>query len=110
MPAYEERLILLEETSVTRLDFLNAVSKLTLQQAQNAKDFYHEITILIGVVGSQGQDIKTFKADVASIQADVKSITEDVTGIQADVKSIQGRLDEHTSLLTQILARLPEKS
>lgn len=95
MPTQEDRITTLEQTTVSRIDFLNAVNKLTLQQAQNASDTYHELTILLGVTGSQGKDIKAIK--------------EDVSSIKDRLVSLETKFDEHTELLIQILARLPEK-
>ena len=54
MSTYEERIAILEQTSVSRIDFLNAVNRVMLQQAQSTSETYHEITMLLGVVGSQG--------------------------------------------------------
>ena len=88
MPTQEERIAALEQTTISRIDFLNSVNRLALQQAQNANDTYHELTILLGVTGSQGQDIKAIKEHLGSIET---------------------TLSEQTALLTQILARLPEK-
>ena len=95
MPTQEERIAALEQTTISRIDFLNSVNRLALQQAQSANDTYHELTILLGVTGSQGQDIKAIKEDVGTIKE--------------RLGSVETTLSEHTSLLTQILARLPEK-
>src|SRR5258706_10960036 len=67
MPASEERLTAVEKTVASlRNDFLQAIientrsmstlNKVVLQQEQNARDANHEITILTGVISSQGQD------------------------------------------------------
>jgi len=95
MPTQEERIAALEQTTISRIDFLNSVNRLALQQAQSANDTYHELTILLGVTGSQGQDIKAIKEDVGTLKK--------------HLGSVETTLSEHTALLTQILARLPEK-
>ena len=67
MPTSEERLTTLEKTvAALRNDFLQAIientrsmstlNKVVLQQEQNTRDANHEITILTGVISSQGQD------------------------------------------------------
>jgi archaellum component FlaC len=116
MPTQEERIAALEQTTISRIDFLNSVNRLALQQAQSANDTYHELTILLGVTGSQGQDIKAIKEDVGTLKEDVGTLKEDVGTLKEDVGTIKERigsvettLSEHTALLTQILARLPEK-
>lgn len=106
MPTQEERIAALEQTTISRIDFLNSVNRLALQQAQNANDTYHELTILLGVTGSQGQDIKAIKEDVGTIKERLGSVE---TTIKERLGSVETTLSEHTALLTQILARLPEK-
>jgi predicted nucleic acid-binding Zn-ribbon protein len=72
LSTYDERLAALEQTVVSlRNDFLQAIventrsmstlNKVILQQEQNARDANHELTILTGVISSQGQDIKSMK-------------------------------------------------
>ena len=95
MSTHEERTAELEQLTVSRIDLVNAISKLTLQQAQNSSDAYHEITLLLGIIGSQRRDIGTIK--------------EDVSALKERLVSLETKFDEHTALLTQILARLPEK-
>ena len=123
MPTQEDRIAALEQTTVSRIDFIDAINRLTLQQAQMASDMSHQVTILLGVTGSQGQDIRTIKGDVSVLKGDVSVLKGDVSVLKGDVSALKGdvsalteqfgrletRFDEHTSLLTQILARLPEK-
>src|SRR5258708_3129098 len=96
MPTQEDRIAALEQTTVSRIDFLNAINKLTLQQAQNASDTYHEITILLGVTGSQGQDIRAIKEDVSIMKEDVSIMKEDVSTIKGRLVSLETKFDEHT--------------
>lgn len=131
MPTQEERIAVLEQTTVSRIDYINGVNRLMLQMAQNASDTSHELTILLGVTGSQGQDIKILKEDVSTLKVDVSTLKEDMKVLRVDVSTLKGdvstlkgdvsdikkrldlletRANEHTTLLTQILARLPEKS
>jgi len=58
------------------------------EQGHNLREVNENMTILLGVIGKQGQDMKVIKEDV---------------------RFIKERLEEHTMLLTQILTRLPEK-
>lgn len=116
MSNYEERIAILEQTSVSRIDFLNAVNRVMLQQAQSTSETYHEITILLGVAGSQERDIKIIKEDVNTLKGDVSTLKGDVSILKGDVSVIKERLNEHTArfdhletLLAQVLARLPEK-
>ena len=46
----------------------------------------------------------------SSQEGDIKVIKEDVGSIKERLDRLEKNADEHTVLLTQILARLPEKS
>ena len=44
-----------------------------------------------------------------AMQKDIKTLKEDVSGIKDRLDRLETKSDNHTALLTQILARLPEK-
>src|SRR5438045_9741845 len=88
---YDERLAALEQTmAVLRNDFLQAIientrsmstlNKVILQQEQNARDANHEITILTGVISSQGRDIRDIK--------------NRVDGFDQRLASLEGKLEQ----------------
>ena len=102
MATYDERLAALEKTTTTlRAQLTQALNKIE-QLEQHEDDSNHQQTILLGIASGQEKSIRIIKEDVSVLKEDVSVLKEDVQGIK-------GRLDEHTSLLTQILARLPEK-
>ena len=85
MPTQEERLSVLERTTAT----LNAV----------IADITHNETMLLGMVIKQEENIREIKASLAALNERLSTFEQ----------SVNSRFDEHTALLTQILARLPEK-
>jgi hypothetical protein len=100
MPTEEDRLATLERKvaalELRRLyDERKAEEAIPPAQAQNLREINENMTILLGVVSSQGGDIKM--------------IQEDVGSIKDRLDRLETKSDEHTALLTQILARLPEK-
>ncbi|HEY6540714.1 MAG TPA: hypothetical protein VIZ18_07245 [Ktedonobacteraceae bacterium] len=86
MPTQEERLSIAERGIAT----LNAV----------VSDITHNETMLLGMVIKQEENIREIKASLAALNEHL-SIFE---------QNVNSRFDEHTTLLSQILARLPEKS
>jgi hypothetical protein len=97
MPTQEERLSTLEQTITSlRHDFLQAITentrsmstlnKVVLQQEQNARDANHDITILTGVISSQGRDIKNIK--------------NSIDGFEQRFASIEGKLEQVLQILT----------
>jgi Tfp pilus assembly protein PilN len=71
-------------------------------QAHNLREINENMTILLGVISSQDGDIKAIKEDVSSIK-------DRLEGVDQRLDRLETKSDGHTELLTQILARLPEK-
>lgn len=103
MPTSEERLAILEQTVTTlRNDFLLAIventrsmttlNKVILHQEENTRDANHEITILTGVVGSQGQDIKAIKDRLDGFDLHFASLEDRFA-------SLDGKLDQVLEIL-----------
>ena len=84
MPTQEERLTALEQNSAT---FQKEAARYIRETEENT-------TIMLGVIRSQGQDIRR--------------IFERLETIDENVNQLKTTLNEHTMLLTQILARLPK--
>lgn len=135
MATYDERLAALEQTSVTRTELAEAINKLEWQQTRALRDRNHETTITLGVISD---DVRLLKEGVSSIKVRVnegfpdlnqelysidekfmkrftavdqqlESIRQQNATLTTKVSSLETKFDEHTTLLTQILARLPEK-
>ena len=100
VPTQEDRITALER-KVAMLELLRsqderkAEEALPPAQARTMKEINENITILLGVTSSQGGDIKVIKADTSSIKD--------------RLERLEAQSHEQTALLTQILARLPEK-
>src|SRR5947209_14335746 len=119
MSASEERLTTLEKTVASlRNDFLQAIienthsmstlNKVVLQQEQNARDANHEITILTGVISSQGRDIKDIKTRLESFDQRFASLEGRFDQRFASLEerfnqrfaSLDGKLEQVVQLLT----------
>jgi seryl-tRNA synthetase len=77
-------------TQEERIANLERFQRETIQAVQDSNV---AITALKGVIGSQGQDIKAMRTDIANIRTDMHSIA--------------ATLQEHTNILKAILDRLP---
>ncbi len=112
MPTQEERLTALEQT----------FTKFQKETAAHIRETEENTTIMLGVMRSQGQDIRRIFERLETIDSRLETIDEHVNTmdsrletIDEHVNAIERRLDrletkftEHTTLLTQILARLPK--
>ncbi len=55
------------------------------------------------------EDVNALKGDVSVLKGDVSVLKGDMSTLTERLGRLETKFDEHTSLLTQILARLPEK-
>src|SRR4029077_7476342 len=88
MPTQEERLSTLEQAQIR---FGEAVS-----------DLNHHVTMLIGITGRQEWDIREMKTSL-------KSVDNRLGPLEQSIHTQDTKLDQLEALLSQILARLPEK-
>src|SRR5216684_3858883 len=102
MPTQEERIATLEQAVAELQKEVALLPKqekriTTLEQktAVAIQEVEENTTILLGVIRSQGQDIR--------------KIFQRLETIEENTNQLKTTLNEHTTLLTQILARLPEK-
>lgn len=84
MPTQEERLTALEQKT-----------------AAHIQEIDENTTILLGVIRHQGQDIKR-------IFQRLETMDESLNTVKQQLNQLETKLDGHTTLLTQILARLPK--
>ena len=114
VPTQEDRIAALER-KVAMLELLRsqderkAEEALPPAQARNMREINENLTILLGVTSSQGGDIKVIKEDVSSIKDRLDRLETQSNEQRALLSEHTGRFDHVEALLTQILARLPEK-
>jgi DNA repair ATPase RecN len=84
MPTQEERLTALEQKTAVHIQEMD-----------------ENFTIMVGVIRHQGQDIKR-------IFQRLETMDESLNALKDHFNQFETKLDEHTTLLTQILARLPK--
>ena len=84
MPTQEERITALEQNT-----------------AAHIQEMDENFTIMVGVIRHQGQDIKR-------IFQRLETMDESLLTIKHQLNQFETKFDEHTSLLSQILARMPK--
>ena len=98
MPTQEERITALEQKT-----------------AAHIQEMDENFTIMVGVIRHQGQDIKrifqrleTMDESLHTINHRLETVDESLHTLKHQFNQLDTKIDEHTSLLTQILARLPK--
>ena len=86
MPTQEERITALEQKT-----------------AAHIQEMDENFTIMVGVIRHQGQDIKR-------ISQRLDTVDESLHSVNQRLDTIEIILNDHTTLLSQILARLPKSS
>jgi len=84
MPTQEERLTALEQKT-----------------AAHIQEIDENTTIMLGVIRHQGQDIRRIFQRLETMDGSLNTL-------KLHLNQIETKFDEHTTLLTQILARLPK--
>jgi len=108
VPTQEDRIAAIER-KVAMLELLRSQDERKAEeafppaQARNMREINENLTILLGVTSSQGGDIKVIKADTSSIK-------DRLNQLETQSNEHTRRFDHVEELLSQILARLPEKS
>lgn len=114
VPTQEDRIAVLER-KVAMLELLRSQDERKAEegfppaQARNMREINENITILLGVTSSQGGDIKAIKEDVSGIKDRLDRLETQSNEHIALLNEHTGRFDHVEALLSQILARLPEK-
>jgi hypothetical protein len=93
---YEDRLAALEQKVVILEQSLAVTRSDILKQDLDTRELHYNMTILLGVVGVQGQDIKAIKADLGAVKA----------GAEAFEKHADQRFDALDKKLDQVLSVL----
>jgi chromosome segregation ATPase len=105
MPTQEERLTALEQKT-----------------AAHIQEMDENFTIMVGVIRHQGQDIKrifqqletvgeslnTFNQRLETVNQRLETVDENLNTLMHHLNQLETKSDEQTSLLSQILARLPK--
>ena len=98
MPTQEERLTVLEQKA-----------------AASIQEIDENTTIMLGVIRHQGQDIKrifqrleTIDKSLNTFNQRLETVDESLNTLKHHLNQLETNFDEHTTLLTQILARLPK--
>ena len=91
MPTQEERLTALEQKT-----------------AAHIQEMDENFTIMVGVIRHQGQDIKRIFQRLETIDENLNTFNKRLETIEHQLNQLETKSDEHTTLLTQILARLPK--
>ena len=102
MSTYEDRIVVLERKvaalELRRLyDERKAEESTPSAQAFNLREINENMTILLGVIGSQGEDVRIVKDDVSTLKQDVSTLKQDVSSL----KQGMSRLEQDVSSLKQ---------
>jgi hypothetical protein len=114
MSSLEDRITALER-KVAMFDLLRSYNARKADevfppvQARYMTETNEHITILLGVISSQGGDIKEIKEHVSGIKERLACLETLASEHTAVLNEHTIRFDHVEALLTQILARLPEK-
>jgi ABC-type transporter Mla subunit MlaD len=91
----------------TQEERLTSVEKFTEQAAAHIRDTEENTTILLGVIRSQGQDIKRI-FERLGMMAERQEMNERFDTLTSQLDTFASQLSDHTAMLAQILTKLDE--
>ncbi len=97
MATQEERITTLEQTFAL---FRKETASCTQEIEENT-------TIMLGIMRSQGQDIRKIFKHLEAVDEQLGAMDQHLETIDKHLERLETTFEEHTSLLTQILERLP---
>lgn len=131
MSTYDDRLAALEQKVTTlthdlvatQSDFIThlggfgrsiaTLNKAVSDQELDARDLHHNMTILLGVVGNQGLDIKAIKEDLHVMKDDLSTVKENIVALETrmatkeDLASLETRVEARmTAMETRLETRM----
>ncbi|HEX6557059.1 MAG TPA: hypothetical protein VF026_30125 [Ktedonobacteraceae bacterium] len=100
----EERIVALEQGMAdVQRDFLvhlsennqhmAALNKVISMQELHSRDLDHNVTMLLGIAGSQGKDIKTMQNDLSVVKERVEGIDRRLEGVDRRLGGVEQRLE-----------------
>ena len=122
MSIHDDRLGTLEQKVTTlthdlvvmRSDFLTnfagldrriaTLDKVVSDQGMEIRDIQHNMTILLGVVGDQGRDIKAIRSDLNVMKGDLSAVKENMVALETHMTAMENRVETRvTALETRML-------
>ncbi len=74
----------------------------------NFREINENMTILLGIASAQEQNIKETQEDIKNIKERLDTVDGRLDIIDGRLGAVENTLSDHTSLLKQILERLPK--
>jgi chromosome segregation ATPase len=99
----EERLTALESDRA----ILNRIAS---EQLLRLRDLEHNVTILVGVQGSQGQDIRAMKADVSAIKERLERVESRLDRMESHLDERFDAIDKRFDAVLALLKNLQSPS
>ena len=115
----EERIVALEQGMAdVQRDFLvhlsennqhmAALNKVISMQELHSRDLDHNVTMLLGIAGSQGKDIKTMLNDLSVVKERVEGIDRRLGGVEQRLEGVDRRLEGFEQRFTSVEGKLEQ--
>lgn len=80
-----------------------ALNKVISMQELHSRDLDHNVTMLLGIAGSQGKDMKTMQNDLSVVKERVEGIDRRLEGVDRRLEGFEQRFTSVEGKLEQIL-------
>jgi len=112
MPTQEERLTALEQKTAASIQEIDENTTIMLgvirHQGQDIKRIFQRLETMDESLNTFNQRLETVDESLNTFNQRLETVDESLNTLKQHLNQIDTKFDEHTTLLTQILARLPK--
>ena len=113
MPTQEERLTALEQKTATHIQEMDENFTIMVgvirHQGQDIKRIFQRLETMDESLGTVNQRLETMDKSVGTVNQRLEAVNKRLETIGQHLTQFEIKSDEHTTLLTEILARLPKE-
>jgi chromosome segregation ATPase len=112
MPTQEERITALEQKTAAHIQEMDENFTIMVgvirHQGQDIKRIFQRLDTIDESLSTVNQRLKTIDESLSTVNQRLKTIDESLLTLKHHFNQLDTKFDGHTSLLSQILARLPK--
>jgi archaellum component FlaC len=112
MPTQEERLTALEQKTAAHIQEIDENTTIMLgvirHQGQDIKRIFQRLETVDDNLNTLNQRLETVDDNLNTLNQRLETVDKRLETIEQRLNQLETKFDEHTTLLTQILARLPK--
>jgi chromosome segregation ATPase len=112
MPTQEERITALEQKTATHIQEMDENFTIMVgvirHQGQDIKRIFQRLETIDTSMSTVNQRLETVDENLHTVNQRLETVDENLHTLKHQLDQLDTKIDDHTTLLTQILTRLPK--